>query len=143
MKNQQSNQQHQIVLDASKKDIQHFIEDTYQIEQYQKHRDMVERNLMARMLANGIDELGGKVRIEQEHYFENIEVEKLLSLFLDDNLAKCIVVKVDIPMTEKNLRDRHNYTEVAIKPMIDILKSKLSAHKDVLKIIKKTNNKEK
>ena len=98
---------------------------------------------MARMLANGIDELGGKVRIEQEHYFENIEVEKLLSLFLDDNLAKCIVVKVDIPMTEKNLRDRHNYTEVAIKPMIDILKSKLSAHKDVLKIIKKTNNKEK
>lgn len=137
MKNQQSNQQHQIVLDASKKDIQFYIEDTYQIEQYQKHKDMLERSIMARMLANGIEELGGKVRIEQEHYFENIEIGKLLSLFLNEELAKSIVVTVDIPLTEKNLRDTYGFTDVAIKPLIDILKSRLSAHKDVLKIIKK------
>lgn len=133
-----NNQQHQIVYDASKKDIQFFIEDTFQITQYQKHRDMLERSIMARMSANNITELGGKVRIEQEHYFENIEVKELLDIFLNDELAKSIVVAVDIPMTEKNLREKYGMTDVAIKPLIDILNKRLSAQRDILKIIKKS-----
>lgn len=131
------NEKQQIILDASKKDIQFYIEDTYQIEQYQAHKNMLEESIMKRMLANGIEELGGKVKIEQEHYFDNIEVGKLLGLFINEELAKSIVVTVDIPMTERNLRDRYGFTDVAIKPLVDILKSRLSAQRDVLKIIKK------
>lgn len=140
MNQNRDKQQYELVLGASKKDIQHFIEDNFQIEMYTKHRDMVERSIMARMSANGITELGGKVRIEQEHYFAEIEVGKLLGLFLNEELAKSIVVSVNIPMTEKNLRETYGFTDVAIKPLIDILKSKLSAQRDVLKVISKTTS---
>jgi len=62
-------QQYEVVLSASKKDIDWFIEDNYQIEQYTKHRDMLERSIMVRMKANDFNELG-KVRIDQVKVFD-------------------------------------------------------------------------
>lgn len=131
------NQQEQMVYDVSKKDVQGFIESTTQLELYGKYRDMCERNILIRMNANRLTKLGGEIEIVQEHYFDSIEVKELLGLFLNDELAKSIVVTVDIPMTEKHLREKYGMTDVAIKPLIDILKKRLSAQRDVLKIIKK------
>lgn len=124
-------QQYDIVLSASKKDIDWFIEDGYQIEQYEKHRDMLERSIMTRMRANGFDELG-KVKIEHEKVFDEIEVGKLLGLFLNEELAKSIVVSVDVEKTEKNLKERYGFTDVAIAPLIKILKEQLTVNKERL-----------
>lgn len=124
-------QQYDIVLSASKKDIDWFIEDGYQIEQYEKHRDMLERSIMTRMRANGFDELG-KVKIEHEKVFDEIEVGKLLGLFLNEELAKSIVVSVDVEKTEKNLKERYGFTDVAIAPLIKILKEHLTVNKERL-----------
>ena len=134
-------QQYELVLGASKKEIDMFVEDNIQIEVYTKHREMLQRSILTRMKANGFNELGN-VKIEQVKVFDEIEVGKLLGLFLNQELAKSIVVTVDIEKTEKNLKERYGFTDVAIKPLVDILKSRLSAQRDVLKIIKK-NKKEK
>jgi hypothetical protein len=124
-------QQYEVVLSASKKDIDWFIEDNYQIEQYTKHRDMLERSIMVRMKANNFDELG-KVKLDQVKVFDEIEVGKLLGLFLNEELAKSIVVSVDIEKTEKNLKERYGFTDVAIAPLIKILKEKLTVVKERL-----------
>lgn len=124
-------QQYEVVLSASKKEIDWFVEDTYQIEQYAKHRDMLERSIMTRMKANNFDELG-KVRIDQVKVFDEIEVGKLLGLFLNEELAKSIVVSVDVERTEKNLKERYGFTDVAIAPLIKILKEKLTVVKERL-----------
>jgi len=126
-------QQYEVVLSASKKDIDWFIEDNYQIEQYTKHRDMLERSIMVRMKANDFNELG-KVRIDQVKVFDEIEVGKLLGLFLNEELAKSIVVSVDIEKTEKNLKERYGFTDVAIAPLIKILKEKLTVVKERLSV---------
>ena len=124
-------QQYEVVLSASKKDIDWFIEDNYQIEQYVKHRDMLERSIMVRMKANNFQELG-KVKIDQVKVFDEIEVGKLLGLFLNEELAKSIVVSVDIEQTEKNLKERYGFTDVAIAPLIKILKENLTVVKERL-----------
>jgi hypothetical protein len=124
-------QQYEVVLSASKKDIDWFIEDNYQIEQYVKHRDMLERSIMVRMKANNFQELG-KVKIDQVKVFDEIEVGKLLGLFLNEELAKSIVVSVDIEQTEKNLKERYGFTDVAIAPLIKILKENLTVIRERL-----------
>ena len=126
-------QQYEVVLSASKKDIDWFIEDNYQIEQYVKHRDMLERSIMVRMKANNFQELG-KVKIDQVKVFDEIEVGKLLGLFLNEELAKSIVVSVDIEKTEKNLKERYGFTDVAIAPLIKILKENLTVIKERLSV---------
>ena len=124
-------QQYELVLGASKKEIDMLVEDNIQIEVYTKHRNMLERSIMTRMRANNFDELG-KVRIDQVKVFDEIEVGKLLGLFLNEELAKSIVVSVDIEKTEKNLKERYGFTDVAIAPLIKILKEKLTAVKERL-----------
>jgi len=124
-------QQYELVLGASKKEIDMLVEDEIQIEVYTKHRNMLERSIMTRMRANNFDELG-KVRIDQVKVFDEIEVGKLLGLFLNEELAKSIVVSVDIEKTEKNLKERYGFTDVAIAPLIKILKEKLTAVKERL-----------
>jgi hypothetical protein len=131
MNQNRDKEQYELVLGASKKDIDWFIEDNYQIEQYTKHRDMLERSIMTRMRANNFQELG-KVKIDQVKVFDEIEVGKLLGLFLNEELAKSIVVSVDIEKTEKNLKERYGFTEVAIAPLIKILKEKLTVEKERL-----------
>ena len=124
-------QQYDVVLSASRKDIEMFVEDNSQIEQYMKHRNMLERSITIRMKANGFDELG-KVKLEQVKVFDEIEVGKLLGLFLNEELAKSIVVSVDVVATEKNLKERYGFTDVAIAPLIKILKEKLTVVKERL-----------
>ena len=129
--NKERKEQYNIVLSASKKDIDWFIEDNIQIEVYTKHRNMLERSIMTRMRANNFQELG-KVKIDQVKVFDEIEVGKLLGLFLNQELAKSIVVSVDIEKTEKNLKERYGFTDVAIAPLIKILKEKLTVVKERL-----------
>ena len=124
-------QQYELVLGASKKEIDMLVEDNIQIEVYTKHRNMLERSIMTRMRANNFQELG-KVKIDQVKVFDEIEVGKLLGLFLNEELAKSIVVTVDIEKTEKNLRERYGFTEVAIAPLIKILKEHLTVEKERL-----------
>ena len=126
-------QQYDVVLSASRKDIEMFVEDNSQIEQYMKHRNMLERSITIRMKANGFDELG-KVKLEQVKVFDEIEVGKLLGLFLNEELAKSIVVSVDVVATEKNLKERYGFTDVAIAPLIKILKEKLTVVKERLSV---------
>ena len=124
-------QQYELVLGASKKEIDMLVEDDIQIEVYTKHRNMLERSIMTRMRANNFQELG-KVKIDQVKVFDEIEVGKLLGLFLNEELAKSIVVTVDIEKTEKNLKERYGFTDVAIAPLIKILKEKLTVVKERL-----------
>ena len=124
-------QQYELVLGASKKEIDMLVEDNIQIEVYTKHRNMLERSIMTRMRANNFQELG-KVKIDQVKVFDEIEVGKLLGLFLNEELAKSIVVTVDIEKTEKNLKERYGFTDVAIAPLIKILKEKLTVVKERL-----------
>ena len=126
-------QQYDVVLSASNKDIESFIEDIYQIEQYMKHRDMLERSITIRMKSNGFDELG-KVKLEQVKVFNDIEVGKLLELFLNEELAKSIVVSVDVQATEKNFKERYGFTDVAIAPLIKILKENLTVIRERLSV---------
>lgn len=126
-------QQYELVLGASKKEIDMFVEDNIQIEVYTKHRNMLERSIMTRMRANNFQELG-KVKIDQVKVFDEIEVGKLLGLFLNEELAKSIVVTVDIEKTEKNLKERYGFTDVAIAPLIKILKEKLTVVKERLSV---------
>jgi len=44
-------QQYELVLGASKKEIDMLVEDNIQIEVYTKHRNMLERSIMTRMTA--------------------------------------------------------------------------------------------
>lgn len=131
-----SKEQYKIVLESAKKDIQFYKEDVYQIEQYTLHKNMLERSIVNKMNANNLNELGG-LRLEQEKYFDNIEINELLELFLDEKIAKSIQVSVDIPATEKHLREKFGFTDVAIKPIIDILKNKLTTYRDILVIEKR------
>ena len=124
-------QQYELVLGASKKEIDMFVEDNTQIEVYTKHRNMLERSIMTRMRANNFQELG-KVKIDQVKVFDEIEVGKLLGLFLNEELAKSIVVTVDIEKTEKNLKERYGFTDVAIAPLIKILREHLTVEKERL-----------
>ena len=124
-------QQYELVLGASKKEIDMFVEDNIQIEVYTKHRNMLERSITTRMRANNFQELG-KVKIDHVKVFDEIEVGKLLGLFLNEELAKSIVVSVDIEKTEKNLKERYGFTEVAIAPLIKILKEHLTVEKERL-----------
>ena len=124
-------QQYELVLGASKKEIDMFVEDNIQIEVYTKHRNMLERSITTRMKANGFNELG-KVKIDQVKAFDEIEVGKLLGLFLNQELAKSIVVTVDVERTEKNLKERYGFTDVAIAPLIKILKEHLTVEKERL-----------
>ena len=124
-------QQYELVLGASKKEIDMLVEDNIQIEVYTKHREMLQRSILTRMRANGFNELGN-VKIEQVKVFDEIEVGKLLGLFLNEELAKSIVVTVDVNATEKNLRERYGFTEVAIAPLIKILKEHLTVEKERL-----------
>ena len=131
MNQNRDKQQYELVLSASKKEIDMFVEDNIQIEVYTKHRNMLERSITTRMKANGLNELG-KVKIDQVKVFDEIEVGKLLGLFLNEELAKSIVVTVDVNATEKNLRERYGFTEVAIAPLIKILKEHLTVEKERL-----------
>ena len=124
-------QQYELVLGASKKEIDMFVEDNIQIEVYTKHRNMLERSITTRMKANNFQELG-KVKIDHVKVFDEIEVGKLLGLFLNEELAKSIVVTVDIEKTEKNLKERYGFTDVAIAPLIKILKEHLTVEKERL-----------
>ena len=133
MNQNRDKQQYELVLGASKKEIDMLVEDDIQIEVYTKHRNMLERSIMTRMRANNFQELG-KVKIDQVKVFDEIEVGKLLGLFLNEELAKSIVVSVDIGKTEKNLKERYGFTDVAIAPLIKILKEHLTVEKERLSV---------
>ena len=124
-------QQYELVLGASKKEIDMLVEDNIQIEVYTKHRNMLERSITTRMKANNFQELG-KVKIDHVKVFDEIEVGKLLGLFLNEELAKSIVVTVDVNATEKNLKERYGFTDVAIAPLIKILREHLTVEKERL-----------
>ena len=126
-------QQYELVLSASKKDIENYIEASDTIDRYEKYKNMLEQSIMARMEANGIKELG-KVKIEEVKVFDSIEVGKLLGLFLNEELAKSVVVTVDVEATEKNLKEVYGFTDVAIAPLIKILKENLTVVRERLSV---------
>ena len=124
-------EQYNIVLNASERDIKNFKEALKGVEAYEKYKGMLERSIVTRMEANGFKELGD-VKLVEEKVFDNIEVGKLLGLFLNDELAKSVVVNVDVEATEKNLRERYGFTNVAIQPFIKILREHLTTVKERL-----------
>ena len=126
-------EQYNIVLNASEKDIKNFKEASKQVVAYEKYRDMLSRSIVTRMKANDFKELGG-VELVEEKVFDEIEVGKLLGLFLNEELAKSIVVSVDVQATEKNLKERYGFTDVAIAPLIKILKENLTVIRERLSV---------
>ena len=126
-----NNVQYELVLSASKHQIEIFMECLYNLSLYEKTKKDMGISIMAKMNANGFSELG-KVKIIQEPYFENIEVGRLLGLFVNEELAKSIVVTVDLQATKRNLMERYGFSEVVTEPLVAILQKELSAYRDVL-----------
>ena len=126
-----NNDQYELVLSASTKEIVDFISGLQFIKAYTDYNSTLEKSIMAKMNANGFSELG-KVKIIKEPYFENIEVGRLLGLFVNEELAKSIVVTVDLKATKRNLKQRYGFSEVVTQPLVATLQKELSAYRDVL-----------
>ena len=128
-------EQYKLVLQSAEKDIRHYIEMLYQIEQYVKYKNVLEQSLIKKMEANDFKVLG-KVALEPIKDFQAIQVGELLDLFNDERIAKAVSVKVDLEQTELNLKSKFNFTDVAIEPIINILKTRLEIISDTL-VVKK------
>lgn len=128
-------EQYKLVLQSAEKDIRHYIEMLYQIEQYVKYKNVLEQSLIKKMEANDFKVLG-KVALEPIKDFQAIQVGELLDLFNDERIAKAVSVRVDLEQTELNLKSKFNFTDVAIEPIINILKTRLEVISDTL-VVKK------
>ena len=128
-------EQYKLVLQSAEKDIRHYIEMLYQIEQYVKYKNVLEQSLIKKMEANDFKVLG-KVALEPIKDFQAIQVGELLDLFNDERIAKAVSVRVDLEQTELNLKSKFNFTDVAIEPIINILKTRLEIISDTL-VVKK------
>lgn len=135
MNQNRDKEQYNIVLNASEKDIKNYKETLTVIGSYEKYRDILSRSIETRMKANGFKELGG-LELVEEKVFDNIEVGKLLGLFLNQELAKSVVVTVNVEATEKNLRETYGFTDVAIQPFMKVLREKLTTQKERLVVVK-------
>ena len=133
------NDNYKMLLEVSEKDIKDYKHVLEKISNYDMYRKELVNNLYIRMKANNLSEFGG-VKIVKEPNISSIEIGKVLDYILNDELAKAIVVKVDIEQTKKNLIETYGFTNVVIEPLVELLKQKLGTMEERLVVNENTSN---
>lgn len=111
--------QQAMLLELSKNDIKNLKTVRKALDEYNKLNLKLTTDLITRMKANGITELGG-VKLVKEEKFIGMEIFELNKTFLDQTMLDRIIVTVDIDKTVENLKE-YGYTDVHIKPLVEHL----------------------
>lgn len=117
------NKQYEMLLELSERDIKELKRVRGVISGYTKYEQELVNDLTVRMKAYGLSELGD-LRLEKEFGLETVEFGKVLDNILNEELVKKIMVNIDIEKTIENLKEKSGYSEVQIKPLIDLIKLK-------------------
>lgn len=115
--------QHDMLLELSERDIKELKRVRGVISGYTKYEQELVNDLTVRMKAYGLSELGD-LRLVKEFGLETVEFGKVLDNILNEELVKKIMVNIDIEKTIENLKEKSGYSEVQIKPLIDLIKLK-------------------
>lgn len=115
--------QHDMLLELSERDIKELKRVRGVISGYTKYEQELVNDLTVRMKAYGLSELGD-LRLVKEFGLETVEFGKVLDNILNEELVKKIMVNIDIEKTIDNLKEKSGYSEVQIKPLIDLIKLK-------------------
>lgn len=111
--------QREMLLELSQKDIKNLKIVRNALNEYNKLNVKLTNDLITRMKANGITELGD-IKLVNENKFVGIEIFELNKTFLDQTMLDRIIVTVDIDKTVENLKE-YGYTDVHIKPLVEHL----------------------
>ncbi len=125
--------QHEMLLELSKKDINELKRVREMLVSYKSYEKELVENLSVRMKANGLKELGN-LKIVKEFGLESVEIGEVLDNILNETLGKTLVVRIDLEKTTENLREKRGYSEVQIRPLIDLLKLKLGNYVERLEV---------
>lgn len=125
--------QHEMLLELSKKDINELKRVREMLVSYKSYEKELVENLSVRMKANGLKELGN-LKIVKEFGLESVEIGEVLDNILNETLGKTLVVRIDLEKTTENLREKMGYSEVQIRPLIDLLKLKLGNYVERLEV---------
>lgn len=111
--------QQAMLLELSEKDIKKLKTVRKVLDEYNKLNLKLTTDLITRMKANGITELGD-LKLVKEEKFIGMEIFELNKTFLDQTMLDRIIVTVDIDKTVENLKE-YGYTDVHIKPLVEHL----------------------
>ena len=125
--------QHEMLLELSEKDINELKRVREMLVSYKSYEKELVENLSVRMKANGLKELGN-LKIVKEFGLESVEIGEVLDNILNETLGKTLVVRIDLEKTTENLREKMGYSEVQIRPLIDLLKLKLGNYVERLEV---------
>lgn len=125
--------QHEMLLELSEKDINELKRVREMLVSYKSYEKELVENLSVRMKANGLKELGN-LKIVKEFGLESVEIGEVLDNILNETLGKMLVVRIDLEKTTENLREKRGYSEVQIRPLIDLLKLKLGNYVERLEV---------
>lgn len=125
--------QHKMLLELSEKDINELKRVREMLVSYKSYEKELVENLSVRMKANGLKELGN-LKIVKEFGLESVEIGEVLDNILNETLGKILVVRIDLEKTTENLREKRGYSEVQIRPLIDLLKLKLGNYVERLEV---------
>lgn len=125
--------QHEMLLELSKKDINELKRVREMLVSYKSYEKELVENLSVRMKANGLKELGN-LKIVKEFGLKSVEIGEVLDNILNETLGKMLVVRIDLEKTTENLREKRGYSEVQIRPLIDLLKLKLGNYVERLEV---------
>lgn len=125
--------QHEMLLELSEKDINELKRVREMLVSYKSYEKELVENLSVRMKANGLKELGN-LKIVKEFGLESVEIGEVLDNILNETLGKTLVVRIDLEKTTENLREKRGYSEVQIRPLIDLLKLKLGNYVERLEV---------
>lgn len=129
-----------LVLDASRKDIEDFIKIEKQLQKALEYRQILADNIMTRMKANGLTELGG-VRIALKPIYKTVRRWELSKAILSPVLADKVFVNVNIEDTKKGLYEE-GFTDTVVLPLVETLENLLGDTVERLVVNDNTNNRE-
>ena len=121
-----------MLLEVSDKDIKELKRVRKVLSEYTKYEQKLVDDLMVRMRANHLNELGD-VKLVADNDLCYLPLEELSEIFISNEILNKSIVKVDIQKTIENLQ-QYGYTEAHIKPFVKFLRSRLGVQNEVLVI---------
>lgn len=129
----QNNEQYEMLLEVSKKDISDYVLISKQIKNIEKHLRNIENNLLIRMKTSELETLGD-IKLVKVPTLKEIEIGKILDYVLNKELAKAIVVKIDIEKTIKNLKETYGFAKSITTPLVKMLEENLGVFEERLEL---------
>ena len=121
-----------MLLEVSDKDIKELKRVRKVLSEYTKYEQKLVDDLMARMRANHLNELGD-VKLVTNKNIITAELGELTKPVLPYEVIDRLIVNIDIEKSTKNLRD-NNFNDVHIYPLFDILRIQFGKKSEVLVI---------